>query len=349
MSGSTIFRIASMTKPITSAAVLILADEGKLRVDDPVAKFLPEFAEMKVLAPSSGGSDAIATVPAERPITIHDLLTHTSGLSYRFANVPILGRLYVEAAVSDGLSETPGTIGDNVRRLARLPLLHQPGAAWTYSLATDVLGRLVEVVSGQTLDAFFRERIFAPLKMDDVHFVLSKSKRDRLAALYVPGEDKTVHRAGIEPYQVGPLVYSANFPLWDDGHYYSGGAGLVATVGDYARFLQMLLNRGELDGARVLKPETVELMTTHRLGDMHILPWGHGDGFGYGFGVVTETGRGDDVASAGTFSWGGFFYTYFWADPRRELIGIMMTQLYPSDHLKLREEFKRLTYAALVE
>src|SRR5262249_24379111 len=152
-------------------------------------------------------------------------------------------------------------------------------------------------------------------------------KRDRLATLYAPGgDDKTIRRAGTEPVQTGPLVYSATFPLWDDGTYYSGGAGLSSTIGEYARFLQMILNRGELDGARILKPETVDLMTKHQVPDLKLADWGHGSGFGYGFGLVTEAGRGSDAAGIGTVSWGGFFYTYFWADPKRELIGIFMTQ-----------------------
>ncbi len=352
MDESTIFRIASMTKPITSAAVLMLYDEGKLRLDDPVSKYLPEFRAMRVLAASdqAAGLDAPAsTVPAQQEITIEQLLTHTSGLSYRFFDRPRIAPLYVEAAVSDGLSETPGTIGDNVKRLARLPLLHQPGTTWEYSLSTDVLGRLIEVVSGQTLDKFFRERIFTPLKMTDTHFLLPREKRDRLATLYEPSEDQTIRRTGNQIIQNGPLVYSGTYPVWDDGHYFSGGAGLVSTIGDYARFLQMLLNGGTLDGARLLKPETVERMTSHRLGDLRIEPWGHGDGFGYGFGVVTERGKSEDRAPVGSYSWGGFFYTYFWVDPRNEIIGILMTQTYPSGHLTLREGLKAATYEAIVD
>lgn len=347
---STLFRIASMSKPITSTAVMILAEEGKLRLDDPVAKYLPEFAAPSVVvAPAGASATAITTVPAASPITIHQLLTHSSGLSYRFANPPRLGPLYVEAAISDGLSETPGTIGDNVKRLAKLPLLHQPGTTWSYSLSTDVLGRLVEVVSGQRFDRFLRERIFTPLAMDDTHFLIPKAKRERLAALYTPGEDKTVRRSTGSLIQVGPLVYSGTYPTWDDGHYDSGGAGLSSTIDDYARFCQMLLNKGELDGARVLKPETVALMTRDQVPGLNVLPWGHGDGFGYGFGVVKEANRDADLAGVGAYSWGGFFYTYFWVDPRREIVAIFMTQLYPNDHLKVREEFKRLTYDALAE
>jgi CubicO group peptidase (beta-lactamase class C family) len=346
MTADTIVRIASMTNPVTSTAVMILVDEGKLAPDDPVSKYLPEFKGPRVLADPRGG-DPAATRPAGREITIHHLLTHTSGLSYRFANPPGLGGLYTTWAVSDGLSETPGTIGDNARRLAAQPLLFEPGAAWEYSLATDVLGRVVEVASGRTLDEFFRERILGPLKMTDTHFTLPAAKRDRLAAVYHPGAVGKVERTVGHAVQEGPLIYSATYPTWDEGRYYSGGAGLVSTLGDYARFLQMLLNRGELDGVRVLKPETVGRMTSNRIGDLPMVNFGHGDRFGYGFGVASE--RGDRPEAAGSYSWGGFFYTYFWVDPANQLIGILLTQTYPSGDLRLREEFRRLTYEALLD
>jgi CubicO group peptidase (beta-lactamase class C family) len=345
MTADTIVRIASMTKPITSAAVMILVDEGKVKLDDPLSKFIPEFKDPRVLV--SPGDGPPATRPSGREITIHQLLTHTSGLSYRFFGKPVLGDLYTTWAISDGLSETPGTIGDNVRRLAAQPLLFPPGEAWEYSLSTDVLGRVVEVAAGLSLDEFLRERLFKPLKMTDTHFLLPAEKRDRLAAVYHLGKDGKVERTAGHPVQVGPLVYSATYPTWDEGDYYSGGAGLVSTLGDYARFLQMLLNRGELGGFRVLRPETVDLMTSNRIGELPLPSFGHGDRFGYGFGVVAD--RGGAPEAAGTYSWGGFFYTYFWVDPKNDLIGILFTQTYPSGGLKLREEFKRLTYEALID
>jgi len=296
---STLFRIASMSKPITSAAVMVLADDGALKLDDPVAKFLPEFASPTVIVipDSAGGAPAQPSiVPAERPITIRHLLTHTSGLAYRFAAPPALAPLYVESAISDGLHETPGTIADNVKRLARLPLAHQPGAKWTYSLSTDVLGRVVEAASGKTLDEFLRDRLFRPLKMDDTGFVVPDRKRARLAAVYMPHVDGTFRRAPDTPVQIGPLVFSANFPKWDTGQYYSGGAGLTSTIDDYARFLQMILDKGELDGVRVLKAETVEAMSTHQIGDLRSAARIHGYGFGYGFGVVPDDRDHDEPA-----------------------------------------------------
>ncbi len=202
---ATIYRIASMTKPVTSVAIMMLSDAGKLRLDDPLSRFVPEFRGQSVLKAGqrNGAAGTPATVPAAREITIADLLTHTSGLTYRFFDRPVLGKLYADAGVSDGLCETPGTIGDNVLRLAKLPLLHQPGTAWEYSLSIDVLGRVVEVASGETLDAFFRERIFGPLRMEDTSFLVPESKRIRLAALYTPGPDKAIRRVGTGKVEAG--------------------------------------------------------------------------------------------------------------------------------------------------
>lgn len=346
---STLFRIASMSKPITSAAVMILVDDGKVGLDDPVAKFLPEFRSPAVVARRDGGAGPAATVPASGPITVRHLLTHTSGLSYRFSGRPVVGPLYVESGVSDGLVETPGTIGDNVRRLARLPLWNHPGAEWEYGLSVDVLGRLIEVASGRPLDAFLRDRLTGPLGMADTAFVVPAAGRDRLAALYTPGEDGTIRRAPASPVQIGPLVFSASFPTWDTGTYHSGGAGLTSTVDDYARFLQMILNRGELDGVRVLKAETVGAMGRDQIGGLAIPAWGNGDGFGYGFGVVREGNRDRDPAGAGALSWTGFFHTYFWVDVRHQVIGIFMAQIAPARGLEIVPNFKRLAYEALVD
>jgi CubicO group peptidase (beta-lactamase class C family) len=225
-------------------------------------------------------------------------------------------------------------------------------------------GPRIEGLSIEKLDEFFHDRIFQPLAMKDTYFALPVEKQDRLAALYTPGNDQTIHRVAQGPIHAGALIYSASYPIekitktapgnlssvgQSPDYYCSGGAGLVSTITDYHRFLQMLLNRGELEGIRLLEPETVDLMTRSQIGDLKIPNWGHGDMFGYGFGIVTEKGRGNEAASAGTYSWGGIFYTYFWVDPKQELIGIMMTQIYPSNHLHLREDFQRLTYEALAE
>jgi CubicO group peptidase (beta-lactamase class C family) len=350
MTPDTLFRIASMTKPVTSVAVMMLVDDGKLRVDDPVAKYLPECRDPKVLVPGKPGDTPPYTlVPAERPITVHHLLTHTSGITYRFFNRPHLTELYRKAGVSDGISQTEGTLADNIQRLAGQPLLHQPGTAWEYGLSTEVLGRLVEVVSGLPLDQFFQKRIFGPLHLNDTSFFVPDDRVGRLAALYTPGPDQKIVRVGEEPVRAGELIYSASYPYRGPKTYFSPGAGLVSTAPDYARFLQMLLNGGEANAVRLLKPETVREMTRNQVGDLK--PWieSHGDRFGYGFGVVTAAGKGDGPAPAGTYSWGGIFYTYFFVDPQKKLVGVLMTQVYPSGHLHLREEFQRLAYAALAD
>lgn len=347
----TIFRIASMSKPSTSAAIMILVDDGKLSVDDPLSEFIPEFAEMKVLVPrkSDDPSAGYDTVPATRPITIHHLLTHTSGITYSFLNRPPYAGLYANAGVIDGLIETEGTMADNAARLAKLPLLFQPGERWEYGLNTDLLGRVVEVASGKTLEEFLAERIFRPLGMNDTSFQLPKSKHDRLAALYTRNEDNTIRRVGSEAVKANGLAFTATLPLQENYIYYSGGAGLVSTADDYARFLQALLNGGVLDGQRILKRETVERMTTNRLNDLSI-GFPPGASFGYGFGIVTEASKksaGDQQpASIGTYSWGGAFYTQFFVDPKEKLIGVFLTQMLPNDHLKLHGEFTRLIYAA---
>ncbi len=330
-----IFRIASMSKPITSVAAMILVEEGKLALDDPVAKYIPEFQSMKLLDGK----------PVTHPITVRHLLTHASGLSYRFFDGP-LKDVYARAGVSDGLSQTEGVIADGARLLAAQPLLFEPGTSWSYSLATDVLGRVVEVASGKPLDEFFRERIFTPLKMNDTAFFLDPAKVDRLAVLYA-GEDHTLTRAPETPIKTGTLVYSSSYHYKGPRTYFSGGAGLTSTAGDYARFLQMLLNGGELDGARILKPETVQSMTTNQITGFPLtLGSIHGDRFGLGFGVVTPAGKSQTPMSVGSYGWGGFFHTIFWVDPEKKLIGILMTQVFPAA-TTIQPDFVKGAYEAL--
>jgi CubicO group peptidase (beta-lactamase class C family) len=333
-----------MTKPITSVAVMILADEGKLKVTDPLSKFLPAFKSMKVLVVSKDGKSH-ELVDAAREITIHDLLTHSSGITYRLMNKPILGKMYVDAGVSDGISDTEGTVAQNIDKLAKLPLTCQPGAAWEYGLNTDVLGVVVETVSGKSLQDFIRERICVPLKMNDSWFILPKESRSRLSSLYLTAGG--LSKVGGKPFVQDSIVFSANYPLNDSSKYHSGGGGMSATLGDYYRFCQMLLNRGQLDGVRVLKEETVSQMTRNQLGDVRIQFPGN-DLMGYGFGILSEKGKEatKDLAGVGTYGWGGAFGTYFWIDPKNELIGVFMCQAFPPD-FGLAQEFKRLTYEAV--
>jgi CubicO group peptidase (beta-lactamase class C family) len=348
MTPDTLFRIASMTKPVSSVAAMILVEDGKLRLNDPVSKYIPEFKEPKVLVPGEGESN-YSLKPAVREITIHDLLTHTAGLTYRLWGIKPWAALYRKAGVSDGLLHPPGTSADNVRRLAKQPLMHQPGSAWSYSLSTDVLGVVVEAASGQDLATFFRERIFRPLKMADTSFFVPEAKKDRLAAVYRLGSDGKRTRIGEEPMTLGELVISVAYPYEKDGKYFSGGAGLVSTARDYARFLQMLLNGGELDGVRVLRPETVKQMTSNQICKLRFHIGEFGDRFGYGFGVWTEAAQGGNMPSIGSYSWGGIFHTYFWVDPKKELIGVLMTQVYVLGQLPLRSQFKKRAYGCLAD
>lgn len=340
MTTDTIFRIASMTKPIASIALMMLYEEGHFLLSDPIAKFLPEFANLKVA--QAAGDERVGTpyrlVPAARPITFKHVLTHTAGLanSYRGLTQAEFGKVYARKDAKE-------TVGDAVKRLASLPLNFHPGEAWEYGAATDVVGRLVEVISGVTLDEFLQKRIFAPLRMNDTHFYLSAAKLNRFAASYEPDaqNDKKIKLAEA-PNRESRWIKEPH-------NYFSGAGGLVSTAADYFRFHQMMLNGGELDGARLLGRKTVELITANHTGELPIWLTGPGYGFGLGYSVVKDVGQTGQPASVGSYSWGGAFCTYFWVDPAEELIGIMMTQVRPYDHLNIRLEFQVLVNQAIVD
>lgn len=340
MRSGTIFRIASMSKAITSAAAMILVEEGRLRLDDAIARYIPGFAEAMVATKG-------ALVDARRPITIHDLLTHRSGITYGFIDDGAVGDAYRAAGISDGMEQNGEPLAANVGRLAKLPLVAQPGAGFHYGLSTDVLGRVIEIVSGRTLAEFLEERLFAPLGMDDTGFYVEDGALDRLAVPYTRSGGDTLR-------PVREVERFGNLSLPGQGYrgsrvYFSGGSGLASTAGDYARFLQMVLNGGELDGVRVLAPKTVELMTVDATADMKPGPLGAGSGFTLGFEVLTDVGLAGRYGSVGTISWTGIYGTSFWADPEEGLIGVLMLQLFPSEGLHLSEVFRTLAYAALVE
>ncbi len=353
MSPDSIFRVCSMTKPVTSVAAMILVEEGKLRLEDPVSKYIPEFKEAKVAKPAAPAAavapETYTLVPAGREVTLFHLLTHTSGLIYTFGGLEPLSSLYRKAGVSDGLVETDSTNEDNARRLAAQPLLFQPGSSWGYGLSTDVLGRVVEVASGMTLEEFFEARIFGPLGMKDTHFRVPPEKLPRLATVYRPAADDKLERQPDGPLPLGASQYSSTYPYTGPGKLFSGGAGLVSTVPDYFRFCLMLRNHGELNGVRILEKETVAKMTSDQIRPLEPIFKSHGDGFGLGFGVVTEAGKDAGYGSPGTFSWGGFYYTYFWVDPKKDLIGIVMSQLYPWGKRTLWDDFRRSVYAACLD
>jgi len=332
------FRICSMTKPITSVAVMMLYEEGKFLLDDPVSKYLPEFKNPKVLVKPVSG--ATYTIPATKEITIRDLLRHTSGITYQWNDD--LGPMYEKADVASGLLQYDGTIGDSVKKLAALPLLFNPGDRFEYSLGVDVLGRLVEVVSGKPLDEFFRTRIFEPVGMKDSYFFPPDNKLARLATAYTYYPDRGLNRFPDTPIREGSFVYTADYPSRGPKKLFSGGAGLVSTAMDYARFCQMMLDVGKVGNMRLLSRKSVELMTHDQLGK--IAP---DMGFGLGFGVDGVKAPLSELGSVGSYNWGGFFYTGFSIDPKEEMIVIFMAQLHPTGDLTLDRQVHELAYQAI--
>jgi CubicO group peptidase (beta-lactamase class C family) len=339
MQKDTIFRIASMSKAITSVAAMILMEEGKLLLNDPVSKFIPSFAKTTVMvAPPPGAllGTPVSVVPTKRPITIRDLLTHTAGIGYGAGPAE---SLYKAANVYMWyFADKAEPIATTIDRLAALPFDAQPGEKYVYGFNTDVLGVVVEKASGMSLDEFIRTRILQPLKMVDTHFYLPPEKRGRLATVYsmVDGKLTRAPEAGMGQgaYVEGPRQS------------FSGGAGLLSTASDYARFLQMLLNGGELEGVRLLSPTTVALMTSSHTGSL----FNEGrTGFGLGFEVVEHLGRSGEPGSVGLFSWGGAYHTDFWADPKEQVAAVLMTQLLPAGGSDLHGKFRALVYQAIVK
>jgi CubicO group peptidase (beta-lactamase class C family) len=332
------FRICSMSKPITSVAVMMLYEEGRFLLDDPISRYLPEFKYPKVLVKPASGEPY--TIPAAHEITIRDLLRHTSGLTYQW-NAD-LGGMYEKHNVASGLLPYDGTIGDSVKNLAALPLLFNPGDRFEYSLGVDVLGRLVEVLSGMPFDQFLRTRIFEPLGMRDTYFFPPENKLDRLATAYTYYSDKGLNRFSDTPIHEGSFVYSADYPSRGPKKLFSGGAGLVSSAEDYARFCQMMLDEGKVGNTRLLSRKTVELMTHDQLGKI-----GPDQGFGLGFGIDGVKGPLSELGSAGEYAWGGFFYTAFTIDPKEQMIVIFMAQLHPTGDLTLDREVNALAYQAI--
>jgi CubicO group peptidase (beta-lactamase class C family) len=353
LTADTIFRIYSMTKPIVSVALMTLYEEGRFQLDDPVARFIPEFADLRVW--DDGTPLAYRTRYPERPMEVRDLLTHTSGLTYGFMGRHPVDALYrrvgVEGrAVLAPMEGTPSAdLAEMIAKLADLPLQFSPGTRWNYSVATDVCGRLVELLSGQPLDQFLASRIFEPLRMVDTGFLVTAEQAERLAACYALTATNPL--APVDPVATSPYRSAPTF--------LSGGGGLVSTAADYLRFALMLLNGGELDGARVLGRKTIEYMTTNHLptgGDLASMGQRvfsettfEGIGFGLGFSVMLDPARAAVIGSAGEYAWGGAASTMFWVDPREELVGVLLTQLIPSSAYPLRREMKALTYQALVD
>jgi CubicO group peptidase (beta-lactamase class C family) len=342
MQFDTIFRIYSMTKAVTSVALMMLYEEGRFQLHDPVARFIPEFGDVKVLVDAAGANHAVTDL--EREIAVKHLLTHTAGFTYDSFDDSPVDDMYREASLVDRLGLFDLSRESFIEKLSALPLVYQPGDAWRYSMATDVLGCLIEVVAGVTLDVFFEDRIFGPLGMEDTGFYVPEAKLERFAAMYGPAEDgglKLLDAPATSPFRKPP-------------RFLSGGIGLVSTADDYIRFTQMLLNGGELEGTRLLGRKTVELMTTNHLPDelipIRMQPHAlHGCGFGLGFRVVVNAGQAGLLTSEGEYGWGGAASTSFFVDPKEDLIGLLLTQLMPSRTYPNRNQFKVLVGQALVD
>jgi len=329
-----IFRIYSMTKAVTCVAAMMLYEEGHFALSDPVAKFLPEFSEMRVAVEENGV--LTGTVPAERLITILDLMRHTAGFNYTGPHDEAGEWTYrkLDLEMAGGAID----LAEMVKRLSQAPLVRQPGTAWDYGYGTDVLGRVVEVISGKSLDSFFTERIVGPLGMIDTAYYVSERKWDRLAALYLPNPDGTIRRANI------PAQDSFRQPP----RAFMGGAGLTSTATDYGRFVQMLLNGGVLDGEQLLSPKTVDLMRSDLLGDLPVIGGllSAGHGFGLTFAVSRGPGKTGLLPSPGQYRWGGYAGTSFWIDPQEKMAGVFMIQTLGD--LATRTKFQQLAYQAIV-
>ena len=333
-----IVRIASQTKAVASVGLMLLYDEGKFQLDDPISKYLPAFAHPTVLATFNPADSTYTTVPARSEITIRQLFTHTSGISYPVIGTKEATAIYAKANIPSGIGTPTGTLTASMDALAKLPLMHQPGERFTYGLSVDVLGRLIEVLSGQSLDKYLSQRMFAPLGMKDTYFYLPANKQARLAKLYTEDAAKKT----VPAVPVGRM--KPDYPK-AQGTYFSGGAGLSSTIDDYAVFLQMMLNNGTYHGHRLLKPATVALMTQNQIGAVN-----QGDHkFGLGFSITMPQNAKAPGLSAGSYEWGGIFGTTYWVDPQEKLVVLVYTQKYPSSTSRdLASSFKTAVYQSFV-
>ena len=332
-----IFRIASQSKAITSLAVMMLWEEGKFLLDEPVSKYIPEFKNPTVLKSYNPADSSYTTELAKSEITIRQLLTHTSGLDYAGIGSNEFKAIYAKAGIPSGIGNHTGLLADKIKTLGKLPLKHHPGEKYTYGLNTDVLGYLVEVLSGMSFDEFLRKRIFDPLGMKDTYFYLPKEKHNRLVTLYQDANGKMATIQGNVYDKVVP-----NYPN-TAGTYYSGGAGLSSTTEDYAKFLQLFLNGGQYNGVRLLSRKTVELMLTNQVQ----IP--NSSQFGLGFGLETAVNDYQSPLSLGSFSWGGAFNTQYWADPKEKMVALIFTNIYQTSHWSIGDQFKVLTYQAITD
>jgi CubicO group peptidase (beta-lactamase class C family) len=338
MAKDELFRIASQTKAVTSVGIMILYEQGKFTLDEPIADFIPEFRHPIVLSKFNAADTTYTTVPAKREITFRDLLTHTSGIDYSDIGTKAGTAIYAKAGIPVGLGVFDASLLDKMKKLAKLPLSFQPGEKWQYGLNTDLVGCLIEVMSGMTLEDFFQKNIFNPLGMKDTYFNVPASKANRLATVYTEDAEHRVIKwesfRGILP----------NYPLVKK-HYFSGGAGLTSTAFDYAVFMQMLLNGGKYNGHQILTPRTVQLMTSNQLDFLY----NGADNFGLGFSLTTQKSANHTSRNEGSFGWGGYFGTVYWADPKAHLVCLFMIQQTPVTHYDLEAKFEQMVYSSLLK
>lgn len=341
MKKDAIFRIASQTKAITSVAIMMLYEEGKLLLDDPVSRYIPSFANQKVLDKFNEADSSYITVPAKRPVTIRDLLTHTSGIGYAQIGSKEATAIYAKNGIWGGIGVENGMIlGDKIKVLGTLPLLHQPGEQWTYGLNSDILGYVIEVLSGMSLDAFFKTRIFEPLGMKDTYFYLPKEKYSRLVTLNTEDKNREVVTMK-ESLNISGKI-NINYPA-APGTYYSGGGGLSSTALDYAIFMQMLVNNGEYNGKRILSPFAIRMMTTSQFDKLN---WPDTK-MGLGFSLYTDKSVARSPLSPGSFEWGGMFSSTYWIDPKEKLVAQLFLNQYPNSHGEIHDKFKVAVYQTL--
>lgn len=339
MQNDAIFRIASQTKALISVGIMILQEEGKLLIADPVGKYIPEFMETTVAEPREGGGYDI--IKAKRQITLRDLLTHTAGIGYGYG---LAADKWKEAGIQGWyFADRDEPVGATIARMAKLPMDEQPGEKFVYGYNTDILGVVIEKVSGKSLEEFITARILTPLGMKDTHFYLPQNKVNRLAAVYSAYADKPLERSPDPGGMVGQGAY-VNGPRKS----FSGGAGLLSTAADYARFLQMMLNKGTLNGNRILAPSTVDLMTVSHLGEIKY-SWGSGIGFGLGFSVCEDLGDRGVPGSVGEYGWGGAYGSSYWVDPKEDLVVVYFKQLTPTNNLDDQSKLRTLIYQAIVK
>ena len=329
-----IFRMASQSKAITSLAIMMLWEENKLQLDDPVSKFIPEFKNPRVMTRFNLADSSYTSEPAKSEVTIRQLLTHTSGIDYAGIGSQEFKAIYAKAGISSGIGGEAGpTIGEKMKKLGTLPLKHHPGERFTYGLNTDVLGYIVEIASGKSFDEFLRTRIFQPLGMKDTHFYLPKEKHERLVGLH----QQTANGVSV----VRGKIYDGFDPDYPkvQGTYYSGGAGLSGTIEDYAKFLQLFINGGSFNGTRLISRKTVELMLTNQIPDLQADP------FGLGFGLETSKTDHREPSTLGSFTWGGAFNTSYWGDPKEKIVALIYTNIYGARYGNMG--FKTLVYQAV--